>query len=76
MRIRMRTRGRITIPISIRRALGIKKRTHIHFEMDERRRRIVATPVTREYVHSKRGKYRGAGLLKTLMEMKRQEREA
>ncbi|MBI3912657.1 MAG: AbrB/MazE/SpoVT family DNA-binding domain-containing protein [Chloroflexi bacterium] len=38
MRIRLRTHGRITIPISIRRELGIKQGTRIRFETDENAR--------------------------------------
>ncbi|MBI3740793.1 MAG: AbrB/MazE/SpoVT family DNA-binding domain-containing protein [Chloroflexi bacterium] len=75
MHIQLRTRGRITIPISIRRGLGIKKGTRIHFEIDETARRIVVTPITREYVQHSRGKYKGKGLLKALMDEKRTESE-
>lgn len=75
MHTQMTTNGRITIPISIRRKLGIKKGTYIHLKVDESARRIVLTPITREYVHSVRGIFKGSGALKALMEEKRRERE-
>jgi AbrB family looped-hinge helix DNA binding protein len=75
MQIQLRTRGRITIPISIRRGLGIKKGTHVRFEVDENARRILLTPITREYVHHMRGRLKGSGALKALMEEKRRERD-
>lgn len=37
-------------------------------------RRIRSRPITREYVHSLRGKYKGKGLLKALMTEKERER--
>jgi len=36
---------------------------------------IILTPITREYVHSLRGKLKGKGLLKALMAEKKKERE-
>ncbi len=73
MQIRLRTRGRITIPISIRHELGIRTGTRIRFEIEANARRVVLTPITREYVHGLRGKLRGSGALKALMEEKRRE---
>jgi hypothetical protein len=49
--------------------------TRIQIEVDEEAQRIILTPITREYVHSLRGKYRGKGLLKSLMAEKKRERE-
>ncbi|HLF25400.1 MAG TPA: AbrB/MazE/SpoVT family DNA-binding domain-containing protein [Anaerolineae bacterium] len=59
--------GQIVIPSSMRRKFGIKKGTRIHIEVDEKGQRIILKPITREYVHSLRGKYKGKGLLKALM---------
>jgi bifunctional DNA-binding transcriptional regulator/antitoxin component of YhaV-PrlF toxin-antitoxin module len=59
----------------VRRKLAIKEGTRIQIEVNEEARQIILTPITREYVHSLRGKYKGKGLLKALMEEKRRERE-
>jgi AbrB family looped-hinge helix DNA binding protein len=68
-------KGQIIIPSAVRRKLSIKPGTHIEIEVDEDRQRIILTPITREYVHSLRGKYKGKGLLKALMADKQRERE-
>ncbi len=60
------SRGRIVIPASIRRKLAITQRTPIHMSADEQAHHIILTPITREYVNSLRGKYKGKGLLKAL----------
>jgi AbrB family looped-hinge helix DNA binding protein len=69
------SKGQVVIPSKIRRKLGIKDGTHIQIDVDEVNRKIILTPVTREYVHSLRGKYKGKGLLKALMAEKKRERE-
>lgn len=68
-------KGQIVIPSSIRRKLGIKEGTRIQIEADEKSHHIILTPITREYIFSLRGKYKGLGLLKTLMEERQKERE-
>jgi AbrB family looped-hinge helix DNA binding protein len=68
-------KGQIVIPSSVRRKLGIKEGTRIQIELDEQNQRIILKPITREYVHSLRGKYKGRGLLKALMAEKKRERE-
>ncbi len=68
-------KGQIVIPSKVRRKLGIKVGTRIQIEVDEEAQRIILTPITREYVHSLRGKYKGRGLLKSLMAEKKRERE-
>jgi AbrB family looped-hinge helix DNA binding protein len=70
MHIQLRTRGRITLPVEIRQKLGIKDGTHIHFVVDERARKIILTPVTREYVHSVRGKFKGSGAMQSRLARK------
>jgi bifunctional DNA-binding transcriptional regulator/antitoxin component of YhaV-PrlF toxin-antitoxin module len=75
MDMKMTTHGRVTIPIALRRKLGITSRTHIAIEVDEDNRRIILTPITREYVHSLRGKYKGKGMLQALMAERERERE-
>jgi AbrB family looped-hinge helix DNA binding protein len=69
------SKGQVVIPSKIRRQLGIKDGTFIQIDVDDINKKIILTPVTREYVHSLRGKYRGKGLLKALMAEKNQEKE-
>lgn len=68
-------KGQIVIPSSIRRKFGIKESTRIQIDVDEEKGKIILTPITREYVHSLRGKYKGKGLLKSLMAEKKREKE-
>lgn len=69
------SKGQIVIPSSIRRKLGIKQGTRIHVECDEEGRRIVLTPITPDFIQSLRGKYKGRGLVRSLMEEKQRERD-
>ena len=68
------SKGQVVIPSKIRRQLGIKEGTHLQIDVDDKKR-IILTPVTREYVHSLRGKYKGKGLMKALLAEKKRERE-
>ncbi len=68
------SKGQVVIPSKIRRQLGIKEGTHLQIDVDDNKR-IILTPVTREYIHSVRGKYKGKGLMKALMADKKRERE-
>jgi len=63
--------GRITIPSGIRRQLGIKEGTYIRIDLDDRNKKTNLTPITREYVHSLRGKYKGRGLMTALLAEKK-----
>lgn len=67
------SKGQIVIPSSIRRRLGIKEGTRIRIE--ENGNEIILKPITREYVHSVRGKLKGKGLMKALMAEKERERK-
>ena len=69
------SKGQIVIPSSIRRKFGIKEGTRIQIEVNEKTNVIILKPITREYVHSLRGRFRGRGLLKALMAEKKRERE-
>lgn len=69
------TKGQIVIPSSVRRKLGITEGTRIQIEVDEKTNRIILTPVTRAYIHSLRGKYKGKSLLKALATEKAKEKE-
>jgi AbrB family looped-hinge helix DNA binding protein len=68
------SKGQVVIPAKIRHKLGIKEGTHIQIDLDEENKRIILTPVTREYVDSLRGKYKGKGLMKALKAEKEQEK--
>lgn len=69
------SKGQVVIPSRIRKQLGIKDGTYLQIEVDAVTRRIILTPVTREYIRSLRGKYKGRGLMKALMIEKKRERE-
>jgi AbrB family looped-hinge helix DNA binding protein len=69
------TKGQIVIPSSVRRKFEIKEGTRIEIEIDEKERCIILRPITREYIHSLRGKFKGKGLMKELVEEKNRERE-
>ena len=68
------SKGQVVIPSKIRRQLGIKEGTRIQIDVDEANKRIILTPVTREYIHSLRGKYKGKGLMQALKTEKEQEK--
>ena len=59
-------KGQVVIPASIRRKLGILPGTRIQVDLDEKAGHIILTPVTREYIHRLRGKYKGKELLQAL----------
>ena len=66
MIVRMAAKGLLSIPLAIRRKFGMTARTRVHMDVDDQTRKIVLTPITREYVQGLRGKYKGKGLLKAL----------
>ena len=68
------SKGQIVIPSSIRRRLGIKEGTRIQIELKEDDKEIILRPITRDYVHSLRGRFKGKGLLKALMADRKEER--
>ena len=69
------SKGQIVIPSVVRRKFGIKEGTRIQITIDENTHEIILKPITREYVHSVRGRLKGKGLLKALMSDRKQERE-
>jgi AbrB family looped-hinge helix DNA binding protein len=69
------SKGQVVIPSKIRRQLGVKEGTHLQIDVDESAKKIILTPITREYVHSLRGKYKGKGLLEALMADKQREKD-
>jgi AbrB family looped-hinge helix DNA binding protein len=69
------SKGQIVIPSKVRRQLGIKEGTYLQIDVDEANKRLILNPVTRDYIHSLRGKYKGKGLMKALMAEKKREKE-
>lgn len=69
------SKGQVVIPSKIRKQLGIKDGTYLQIDVNTVTKQIILTPVTREYVRSLRGKYKGKGLMKALMAEKKRERE-
>lgn len=69
------TKGQMVIPAQARKKLGIEEGTLIQIEVDEANKLLILKPITRDYIHSLRGKYKGKGLLKALMAEKKRERE-
>ena len=69
------SKGQIVVPLSIRRKLGIKEGTRIQIELKEGENVIVLKPITREYIHSLRGTFRGKGLMKALMAEKKRVKD-
>ena len=69
------SKGQVVIPSKIRKQLGIKDGTYLQIDVNAVTKQIILTPVTREYVQSLRGKYKGKGLMKSLMAEKKRERE-
>jgi AbrB family looped-hinge helix DNA binding protein len=69
------SKGQIVIPSSIRKKLGIREGTRIQIELKEDEKEIVLRPITRDYIHSLRGKFKGRGLMKAFMAEKKRERE-
>lgn len=68
------TKGQVVIPSSVRKRLGIKSGTRIKVELDEENGQIILRPITREYIHSLRGRLKGKGLLEELAAEKERER--
>ena len=68
------SKGQIVIPSSIRRKFEIKEGTRIQIEVDEDAHEIILKPITRQFIHSLRGKYKGEGLMEELRAEKRRER--
>lgn len=69
------SKGQIVIPSEVRRKFGIKAGTRIQVIVNDSTHEIILKPITREYVHSVRGKLKGKGLLKALMADRKKERE-
>jgi len=75
MQTSITSKGQVVIPSAVRRRFGIKGGTRFAVEMDEAAGRIILTPITKEYIETQRGRFRGKNLLKTLAAEKKRERE-
>ena len=75
MQTSITSKGQVVIPSAVRRRFGIKGGTQFAVEMDEAAGRIILTPITKEYIETQRGRFRGKNLLKTLAAEKKRERE-
>ena len=75
MEVAANSKGQIIIPSKIRKQLGIKDGTYLQIEVDDVTNQIILPPITSEYIHSLRGKYKGKGLLKSLIAEKLSERD-
>jgi AbrB family looped-hinge helix DNA binding protein len=68
------SKGLVTIPLKLRQKFGIRKGTRV--SMIEEGTRIVVRPLTREYIRSLRGSFKGEpSALKYLFEGRRRGRE-
>lgn len=71
MHTRVNSNGQVVIPAEIRKRLGIKDDgTYLRIETNFITKQIILMPITREYIHSFRGKYKGKGLMKALIREK------
>ena len=75
MQTSITSKGQVVIPSAVRRRFGIKGGTQFAVEVDESAGRIILTPITKEYIETQRGRFRGKNLLKTLAAEKKRERE-
>ncbi len=75
MIVRMAAKGLLSIPLAIRRKFGMKKHTRVHIDVDQQTYKIVLTPITREYIQSYRGKYKGKDLLISLASEKKRGKD-
>ena len=72
MEAKMDSRGRVTLPIELRRKFGIEPGMRLIVREEEGR---VVVMTFAQVVHSLRGKYRGMGMLERLREERRSEAE-
>ncbi|MBX7062120.1 MAG: AbrB/MazE/SpoVT family DNA-binding domain-containing protein [Pyrinomonadaceae bacterium] len=74
METTLTTKGQVVIPAAVRQRLGIKAGTSLHVEVDEADSRIILRPVTRRYIHSLSGRFKGKGLLEELVAERKKEK--
>ncbi len=70
---RVTTKGQLVIPARLRRKFGIRKGTTVVFSEEDDR--LVLRPLTREYIRSLRGKWKGGpSALKYLLAERKRDR--
>ncbi len=67
------SKGQMVIPAALRRKYGITPKTQLVISEEEGR--ITIKPITYEQIEALRGKYKGLGLLKALLEGRAEDRE-
>jgi AbrB family looped-hinge helix DNA binding protein len=72
-RLTMTSKGQIVIPAALRRKHGITPKTRIVIYEDGDR--IVLKPITHAAIEQLRGKYKGSGMVKALLEERAKDRE-
>ncbi len=72
MKTRTSTKGRIVIPAALRRKYGIKNGTKIIVTDGEGS--IILKPVTEQYLRNLQGSLKGKGVLKTLIDERRKDK--
>jgi len=65
------SKGRVIIPANLRKKFKIKEGTRFQVEVDKECHQIILKPITREYIHSLKGKFKGKGMMKNLIEEKK-----
>lgn len=73
MEIYATAKGQVVIPATLRKKYGIKNGTRII--ITDIGDAIVLKPVTEQYLRSLQGSLKGRGVLKTLMEERRKDKE-
>ena len=73
--IRASSKGKVVIPAALRKKLGIRKGTPLHFALDESARKIVVTPITEEFIYGLCGKFGDQPLVETLLKARKQDAE-
>lgn len=63
--MRVTSKGQVTIPLEVRRILGIEPGSKVEFELDERGARLVRSKTARGKAIARRMRGRAAGALST-----------
>ena len=67
------SKGQVVIPAALRKKYGITPQTQLAISEEEGK--IILKPITYETIEKLRGKYKGLGLLKALMEGRAEDRK-
>ena len=69
--VNVSTKGRIVIPVRIRRQYGIKPGTRVYFT--EHDNKIILEPITPQFYRNLRGSLKGTGVLQALLQERKKE---